>query len=98
MSYWLTMKSRMKKYAKNPNTVASKLDDELVMIDIDLGKYFSMNSIASSIWEYIDTPKTKEEICDELLNEYAVGRATCTQEVTLFLEELIQMKLVNEVT
>jgi len=87
----------MKRYAKNPNTVASKLDDELVMIDIDLGKYFSMNSIASSIWECIDSPKTKDEICDELLNEYAIDRTTCTQEVSAFLDELIRMKLVSEV-
>ena len=53
----------MKKYQRNKNTVASKLDDELVMIDIDLGKYFSLNQVASSIWDCLDSPKTHDEIC-----------------------------------
>ena len=87
----------MTKYVRNQSTVASKLDDELVMIDVDLGKYFSMNPVASSIWECIETPKTMDEICNVLLSTYSVDRATCTQEVTTFLSELKGMKLVDEV-
>lgn len=87
----------MTKYVRNQSTVASKLDDELVMIDVDLGKYFSMNPVASSIWECIETPKSINEISETLLINYSVDEETCTKEVKTFLSELMSMKLVDEI-
>lgn len=84
----------MSRYQRNQNTVASKLDDEIVMIDIDLGKYFSLNPVASSIWDILEEPKSKVEICSALLNEYDVDQQTCQTKVEAFLKELIDMKLV----
>lgn len=86
----------MKKYQRNKNTVASKLDDELVMIDIDLGKYFSLNQVASSIWDCLDSPKTSDEICADLMEIYTIDKAQCEQELKVFLNELMQMKLIAE--
>lgn len=85
----------MTKYVRNQSTVASKLDDEYVMIDVDLGKYFSLNPVASSIWEFLDTPRTMDEICECLLQEYTIDSDTCKKEVDTFLTELMSMKLVE---
>ena len=86
----------MTKYLRNQSTVASKLDDEFVMIDVDLGKYFSLNPVASSIWELLESPKTLNELQAALLQEYAVAPETCSKELDTFLSELMRMKLVEK--
>ncbi|MDX2360019.1 MAG: PqqD family peptide modification chaperone [Crocinitomicaceae bacterium] len=85
----------MKTYHRNQNTVASKLHEELVMIDIDLGKYFSLNPVASEIWEIIETPKGCEEIVAELMEIYEIEKDACSTQVKSFLQELKGMKLIS---
>ena len=84
----------MSKYQRNTKTVYSKLDDEIVMIDIEIGEYFSLNPVASRIWEMIESPLTLEEICTSLMDEYDIDAATCTKEVEAFITELSKKKLI----
>ena len=53
----------MTKYLRNSKTISGRLHDELVMMDISLGKYFSLNATATAIWELLENPMTREEVC-----------------------------------
>ncbi|TVR15130.1 MAG: PqqD family protein [Balneolaceae bacterium] len=83
-----------KSYQRISNSVSGLLDDELVMMDIEKGKYFSLNIVATHIWEYIKEPRTFPEICDYLLSEYDVDEATCKKEVSELITELEKLGLV----
>ncbi len=85
----------MKRYQQNKDNISSKIQDEIVMVNIILGKYFSMNPVASSIWDAIEKPQSIGEICQTLMEEYDIDEATCTQEVSGFLNELEKLKIIN---
>jgi hypothetical protein len=87
----------MAKYIRNSNTLSGRLSDELVMMDLKQGKYFSLNKVATRIWDLLEKPMDLNELCEILENEYEVEKEQCLQEVKEHLEELIKLELVSVV-
>lgn len=85
----------MKKYLRNNSILAESLQDLLVMLDIDKGKYYSLNSVATRIWELIDQPKTIENICEVLTNEFEVDFEQCKKEVEDHLAQMYKLGLLE---
>jgi hypothetical protein len=87
----------MVKYIRNSQTLSGRLSDELVMMDINKGKYFSLNKVATRIWDLLEKPLDMKELCEILRLEYEVDEVQCQREVTEHLAEMIKLGLVNEV-
>ena len=68
--------------------VASNIDDEVVMMSVEKGQYFGLDSIGSRIWELIGKPVKVSELIADLLLKYDVDRETCERDVLEFLEKL----------
>ena len=83
---------------RNNETISGRLHDELVMMDISKGKYFSFNPVATNIWDLLEQPMTLDEICVKLLEEYEVDPEQCRIEVNAHLKELQKMELIQENT
>jgi hypothetical protein len=75
--------------------VASNLDEKKVMMNIESGKYFGLDSIGSRIWELIEKPHTVRELVLELIKEYDVEENTCRQDVLAFINKLYDQGLIN---
>jgi PqqD family protein of HPr-rel-A system len=84
------------KYVRNDETISGRLNDELVMMDIPKGKYFSLNPVATHIWDLLKQPLTLDEICEKLLEEYEVEPQKCRVEVENHLMEMNKLGLVTE--
>ncbi len=84
----------MKKYIRNSKTISGRLHDELVMMDLDQGKYFSLNPVATRLWDLLDKPLKIDELCGFLMDEYEVEFEQCRREVTEHLEEMVSLGLV----
>lgn len=80
----------------NINNVVSRRNDidttdlngEIVMMDLEKGRYFSLNGVGSRIWEIIEEPIGINKIVDCLLEEYDVNRNECEENVLEFLGKL----------
>ena len=81
-------------YVRNNETISGRLHDELVMMDIEKGKYFSLNQVATVIWDMLEQPLTLEEICNNLTSEYDVDPAQCKKEVETHLNEMQKLGLI----
>ncbi len=88
----LTMFSRI---VRSNNPVSAPVDDELVMADVDAGKYYGLNSIATTIWQSLETPVTVEELCSKLCESFDVSKDQCSKETLAFLTELESRKLIS---
>jgi len=88
--------SKLHSYQRISNSVGGLLDDELVMMDIEKGKYFSLNKVATHIWDLLKKPHTIPELCELLLSEYDVDPETCKKEVTVLLNEMDKLGLVTK--
>jgi len=84
----------MTTYIRNNKTISGRLHDELVMMDIEQGKYFSLNPVATSIWDMLEKPIAMEVLCEKLMEEYEVGIEQCKAEVEEHLNEMVKLELV----
>lgn len=74
---------------------ASDLEGEKVMMNLELGKYFALNPVASRIWDIINKKITINDIVAILLNEYNVDKKQCEDSVISFLEKLEEYDLIK---
>ena len=82
-----------KKLHISENCVSEKLDDELIILDLESGLYHSLNEIGSVIWEEI---KDKNPSFDDLVKSISkkyIGE-NISKDSDLFLEELKEKKLI----
>ncbi len=88
----ITLESKIKQC----NSIyTSSIDNEAVMLNIELGKYFGMNSIATDIWNKLKNIITVETLINELSCEYAVSPTECQTDIMPFLEKLIDNGLIE---
>jgi hypothetical protein len=72
----------------------AQLGDELVALDPDAGECFGFNSVATSVWRELETPKSFEQLRNALLNEYEIGGNECSLELQRLLDDLTAKGLV----
>ncbi|HEX4695936.1 PqqD family peptide modification chaperone [Sphingomonas sp.] len=68
--------------------LSAKVGDQLVMMSASEGKYLSLSEVGARIWELIETPKSREDLCATLVTEYDVTPEQCRREVDDFLAML----------
>jgi len=69
--------------------LAAKVGDELVMMSAAKGNYVGLSEVGARIWELIETPRSLDDVCARLQDEYEVTPQMCRDEVAAFLEELM---------
>ncbi|MFX4263226.1 lasso peptide biosynthesis PqqD family chaperone [Pelotomaculum propionicicum] len=75
--------------------VAADLDHKKVMMSIESGKYYGLDSIGSRIWELIGKQHTVRELVLELVKEYDVDEVTCRRDLLAFLNKLNDQGLID---
>ena len=78
---------------KTDEIVESDIDGETVMMSIENGEYYGLDSVGSHIWELIQSPIKVSELVDTLLKKYNVDHNTCESDVMEFLNELNNNKI-----
>jgi hypothetical protein len=85
---------RTAKYVRNSKTISGRLHDELVMMDLKQGKYFSLNPVATRIWDLLEKPHDENDLCNILIDEYDVSFEQCRREVGEVLDEMEGLGLI----
>ncbi len=86
------------KYIQNKKVIQSAIGEEVVMLDIDSGFYFGLNSVASIIWRKLEKEISLEEIISELLEDYNIDEVTCENETRIFLNQLLEKNIIKLVS
>jgi len=83
---------------RHPDLPYRVVDDEVVMLDLDQGKYFGLDSVGSRIWELAEQPVSVGDLCTRLLEEFDVSAEQCLEDVLGFLEQMVEHELVEVVS
>lgn len=75
--------------------ISCQLDNEAVVLNLEDGIYYSLNPVASRVWELVQESRTVRDIRDSLLSEYDIEESTCTKDLLDLLEQLHQWKLIE---
>jgi len=82
------------KVSASKQILSSDIGDEMVMMDINLGKYFSLKGPSGRVWELIGNGTTVQAIFDVLLEEYDVEAEQCQQELLALLKDLHDAEMI----
>jgi hypothetical protein len=77
------------------NLLTSELDGETVLMSLARPSYYGLDATGQRIWMLIAQPRRGGELCEQLVEEYAVDRAACEQQVCAFLTELNKEGLIR---
>ncbi len=86
----------MVKYVRNSMILTGRVNDELVILDVEKGKYLGLNSVATRIWDLLEKEMDIEELCTILLEEYDVHPAECRTDVEQCIQQMLSESLISE--
>lgn len=74
---------------KRSDKVSSTLvDDEMVLLDLESGKFFELRDTGLAIWRALDGTGDLTELCQKLAGEYDVDPQLCQEETERFARQL----------
>ncbi len=80
---------------RNPTAISSDLDGESVILDMESGKYHSLDTTGTRVWELLEDKISFNDIVLKLMSEYSVEDQQCTTDVKEFINQLIDLGLVE---
>ena len=80
---------------RNPSAISSELDGEAVILDMESGKYHSLDSTGTKIWALLEDKISLDDVVLQLIEEFAVERQQCTTEVEEFINRMVDLDLVE---
>jgi Coenzyme PQQ synthesis protein D (PqqD) len=72
-----------------------RFDDELVVLDLAGGRYFSLDAVGTAIWGHLTDGKTPDETVAAILAEYEVNESTARADVRRLTDELLAAGLLE---
>jgi hypothetical protein len=79
---------------QRPEMIVADLGESKVMMNIESGKYYSLDGIANRIWGLIAHPCTIANVVVALGQEYDVDEEQCCTDVLTFLKVMVAGGLV----
>ncbi len=74
---------------RSAEVLADEIDGETVMMSIEQGEYYGLDTIASEIWALLEKPRSVAALCEKLVERYDVEPDQCERDVVSFLETLL---------
>ena len=78
------------------HVVARKLDDEMVLLNLDSGEYFGLNDTGTRVWELLAEGHSRTEVVDCLIEEFEVDVEIASSHVATLCGELLEAGLLAE--
>lgn len=75
--------------------VATEVDREVVLMSVSRGRCYGLGESGSSVWRRLGSPIRVDDLCGELLLEYAADPESLATDVIALLERLQEEGLVK---
>jgi hypothetical protein len=86
--------SPSERFKVHPKIVSEIIDGEVIMLNLDRGRYYSLTLAGTDAWSAIGRAASGEEIVDHLLARYNGARGEVEQAVHQLLDQLRQEELI----
>lgn len=80
---------------QSENVTGAEVDDSLVLLNLQRGSYFSLDTMGRSVWRHIENPMGVGALCGTLANEYEGDIAEIEKDVLEFLSEMHERSLIS---
>ncbi len=80
------------------NLASSKIENELIVLNIDSGKYLQIKGSGVFIWELLEEGKKSEkDILETLIDVFDDDEVVLKNDLNIFLKDATEKGLLNEV-
>lgn len=69
-------------------------DDEVVIVNLDAGAYYSLNPAGGEVWRFFEQGAAPQEIVDALAARYSDDRSRIQSEIDGLIDELVRENLI----
>lgn len=80
--------------AINPTVIYRELSGEVVLLNLQSGVYYGLDSVGSRVWQLLMESRGIDDVCATLLNEYDVSADALRADVERLVGELTDKGLV----
>ena len=77
------------------HVLSRKLDDEMVLLNLDSGEYFGLNDTGTRVWELLADGRSREEVIERLIEEFEVPGEVASGHVASLCDELLEAGLLR---
>jgi len=81
---------------QNPKTAYRTIHGEAVIVDLSTNMLYSLNPVATLIWEMSDGKTTVEDIVKKMEEEYEVERNVAEKDCRKFIQDFVIKRLLLE--
>jgi hypothetical protein len=75
--------------------VATEVDREVVLMNIGRGRCYGLGEAGSSVWRRLESPIRVDDLCRELMLEYAADADVLMKDVIALLEQMREEGLIR---
>jgi len=75
--------------------MARRVGDELVILDVNSGRYFGLNDVGALIWDLLEHDTTRDDLVDAVLASFDVDRDQAAGDIDDLVTELVDRDLVD---
>jgi hypothetical protein len=77
-----------------PSVATEKLDNEVMIVNLEKGNYYSLTGTGAAVWDLIVSGRTEEALFDEVVASYSGDSADIRRNLDRFVSELCAEELI----
>lgn len=81
--------------APKQDIVARSVGDEMVLLDLETGTYFTLNGVGAFIWRQIEEQCDVDAIATRMVNEYEVDLHQARNDASTLLSTMLDQGIVE---
>lgn len=81
-------------YSRRESLNVAPMGNELVMMDVEKGLYFGLNSLAAQVWQLLTSPISLDTLVSELMLRFDVTEDVCRIDTEAFLKAMADKQLI----
>ena len=79
---------------RKEGVLSTKIDGEAVLMNVDSGNYFTLNTVGSVIWDLLESSISVSQLQEELLERFDGDRETILSESKAYIHDLTTKGLI----
>ncbi len=73
------------RFVASPDALATRVGDEIVLVDLGTDRIYSLNRTAARMWELVSSDKDRAQVEERLLAEFDVAPGPLSEAIDEFI-------------
>jgi Coenzyme PQQ synthesis protein D (PqqD) len=76
------------RFVASPDALATRVGDEIVLVDLGTDRIYSLNRTAARMWELVSSDKDRAQVEERLLAEFDVAPGPLSEAIDEFISSM----------